>query len=887
MALLRNIASGLRTLFRKERVSQDLDEELNGFLEMAAEEKMKQGMSRNDALRAVRLERGSLEVTKEVVRSAGWESFVETCWQDLRFALRMLRKSPGFTAVVVLSLALGIGASTSVFSLVNAVLIRLLPYPQPNRLVYLWSPNPRFALPIEYLTPMTADFFDLQRENHSFASLALFGATKFNVAADGRADALGGTRVTGDFFKVMGIAPELGRVVNPTDDRPGQAQVAVISHRLWRDQFGAQGDVLGKILLLDARPYQIIGVMPAGFEFPHAADDVLDAPKETDVWIPWAMTPEQRANREDSAGNAIGRLRPGVSEERAQADMSTLMARIDLLRPVKDRGFGAKVVTLFDSVTGRSRRALLLLMGAVGLLLLIACGNVAGLAMVRATDRVHEMVVRAALGAGSARLIRQLLTESLFLAVGGGALGVAMAFATIRTVLGIDPGNIPRLKQSSVDTHVLFFALAMSMLAGLLFGSFPAWSVSQHGPSEVLNQSATRNVKGMRSRFRQGLIVSQIALSVVLLSGSGLLVRSLMKVQSIRKGFDPYSTVTMNISLDARYDRPERQVAFYRNFIDALRALPGVRAVGAVTNLPLGQGETLSWLTVDGHNFDEKVFFQTRSVTQGYFAAMGIRLLEGRFFTDDDSAGRPNVAIVGRTFAEKYFPGQSSLGKRFHFIDGAPQPTWWTITGVVDDVRNGSLEEKPQFQAYMPFWQSSVPAVSIVLRTNTSPELIAAAARRKLSALDPSLAAADIRTMGQLVSEATAARRFQTLLLSAFSGIALVLSLVGLYALLGYSVRQRTAEIGIRMALGAQRSSVMRSVLKQGAKLAFSGIIAGSACAWGLTRLMTSLLFEVKPTDAPTFFAVAILFSVVAVAACYAPARRAMRVDPMVALRYE
>jgi len=320
-----------------------------------------------------------------------------------------------------------------------------------------------------------------------------------------------------------------------------------------------------------------------------------------------------------------------------------------------------------------------------------------------------------------------------------------------------------------------------------------------------------------------------------------------MKVQSIRKGFDPYSTVTMNISLDARYDRPERQVAFYRNFIDALRVLPGVRAVGAVTNLPLGHGETLSWLTVDGHNFDEKVFFQTRSVTQGYFAAMGIRLLEGRFFTDDDSAGRPNVAIVGRTFAEKYFPGQSSLGKRFHFIDGAPQPTWWTITGVVDDVRNGSLEEKPQFQAYMPFWQSSVPAVSIVLRTNTSPELIAAAARRKLSALDPTLAAADIRTMGQLVSEATAARRFQTLLLSAFSGIALVLSLVGLYALLGYSVRQRTAEIGIRMALGAQRSSVMRSVLKQGAKLAFSGIIAGSACAWGLTRLMTSLLFEVKP----------------------------------------
>ncbi len=364
MTLWSQVRSWLRAILRRSRMESEMDAELRFHIEAFAEDQVRSGVPREEALRRARIEFGGIERTKEECRDARGVGFFDSLFQDLRFGLRMLLKNPGFTAVAVLTLAVGIGASTSVFSLVNAVLIQSLPYPHPDRLVYLWSPNPRFALPIEYLTPMTADFFDLQRENHSFASLALFGATKFNVAADGRADALGGTRVTGDFFKVMGIAPELGRVVNPADDRPGQAQVAVISHRLWRDQFGAQGDVLGKILLLDARPYQIIGVMPAGFEFPHAADDVLDAPKETDVWIPWAMTPEQRANREDSAGNAIGRLRPGVSEERAQADMSTLMARIDLLRPVKDRGFGAKVVTLFDSVTGRSRRALLLLMGA-------------------------------------------------------------------------------------------------------------------------------------------------------------------------------------------------------------------------------------------------------------------------------------------------------------------------------------------------------------------------------------------------------------------------------------------------------------------------------------------------------------------------------------------
>jgi putative ABC transport system permease protein len=853
---------------------------------MHNEDNLRAGMSPTEARREALTKLGGVEQTKQAYRERRDLPVLETLLQDIRYGAGMLRKNPGFTCVAVLTLALGIGASTSVFSLLNAVLIRSLPYQEPERLVYLWSPNPRFQLPVEYLTPMNADFFDLQKQNRSFASLALFGVARFNLASEGRADAIGGARVTGDFFKTMGIAPELGRPVDARDDQPGQDQVAVISNRLWRTQFGAEPDIVGKAFLLDARPYRIIGVMPASFGFPHATD-VMDAAKVTDIWIPWAMTAEQKGNRNDSAGNAIGRLRQGVPLEQAQAEMSALMAKIDLLRPVKDQGFGALVIPFVASVTAAPRHALLLLMGAVTLLLFIACSNVASLAMARATGRIREMGVRAALGAGRPRLIRQLLTESLFLAAGGGAVGCCMASTSIRLLMRVDPGNIPRLDQTSLDSRVLFFALGVSVLTGLLFGLFPALSASRCDPSEILAHSGTRSVKGTRSRFRQGLIVAQVALTVVLLTGSGLLIRSLMRVQSVEKGFEPNSTVTMNLSLDQRYTQPDRQIPFYHNLIDRLSALPAVQAAGAVTNLPLGHGETLSWLTVEGYPFDEKVFFQTRSVTPHYFAAMGIRLLEGRSITDDDAIGRPLVAIVNRSFAEKYFPGQNVLGKRFHFIDGNSNPAWWAIVGVVADVRHASLEEQPQLQAYLPFWQSSAPAASIVLRTSGDPLSLASAVRKEVNTIDPALAVADIRTMDQLVSESTAIRRFQTFLLSVFAGAALLLSLVGLYALLAYSVRQRTAELGLRMALGAQKRDVMRLVIGQGASLAFAGIALGLVSALVLTRLLTSLLFEVKATDAITFASVAIVFCVIALVACYVPARRAMRVDPMVALRYE
>jgi len=886
MRRLRALFIRLGGIFGRERRERELAAEMESHLQMHIEDNLRAGMNPVQARRQAMIKLGGVEQTKELVRERRALPVLETLLQDLRYGARILRKSPGFTAVAVLTLALGIGASTSVFSLINAVLMRALPYQEPERLVYLFSPNPRFQLPVEYLTPMNADFFDLQRQNRSLASLALFGVARFNLASQGRADAISGARVTGDFFKTMGVSPVLGRTADASDDQPGQEQVAVISNRLWRTQFGAEPDILSKSVLLDARPYQIIGVMPPGFGFPRATD-VMDAAKVTEIWIPWAMTPEQRSNRNDGEGNAIGRLRQGISLEQAQSEMSTLMAKIDLLRPTKDQGFGALVQPFVASVTRASRYTLLLLMGAVTLLLLIACSNVASLAMARATGRIREMGVRAALGAGRSRLIRQLLTESLFLAAGGSALGCCVAFTSIRLLMRVDPGNIPRLNEASLDGRVLLFTLGVSLLSGLLFGLFPALTASRCAPSEVLAHSGTRSVKGTRSRFRQGLIVVQVALTIVLLTGSGLLIRSLMRVDAVEKGFDPHSTVTMNLSLDQRYTQPDKQIPFYREVIDRLSALPGVQAAGAVTNLPLGHGETLSWLTVEGFPFDEKVFFQTRSVTPHYFAAMGIRLLEGRSFTDNDSTGRPLVAIVNRSFAEKYFRGQNVLGKHFHFIDGNPKPAWWTLIGVVATVRHASLEEQPRLQAYLPFWQASASTSALVLRTSTDPASLASAVRKEVNTIDPALAIADVRTMDQLVSESTAMRRLQTFLLSVFAGVALLLSLVGLYALLAHSVRQRTGEIGVRMALGARKRDVIGLVIGQGASLAFAGIAIGLLSAWGLTRLLTSLLFEVKATDAITFAGVAIVFSVVALAACYIPARQAMRVDPIVALRYE
>jgi putative ABC transport system permease protein len=807
---------------------------------------------------------------------------MDSLFSDIRYGLRLLRRSPGFASLAVITLALGIGATTAVFSLVNAVLLRDLPYRQPERLVFLYEPLPGIPnVPLEAWGPVNGDFFTWQKASRSFASVAMFTTDRLNASLGDSAFRASGSRVTADFFRVLGVSPALGRTIGNADTEPGHGRVAVIGDSLWRSRFGADRKVLGKELLLNAMPYRVIGVMPPGFAFPHGTENLETTGQATGIWVPWTMTPQERASRNDNPGNGIGRLANGVSLSQAQAEIATITSRFDPpfeQQPQRPQG----VVREFDEeITGGSRRVLTIFLVSVLLVLLIACSNVAGLALARASGRVQEISVRAALGASRLRLARQLLTESLCVALAGGALGTAAAFWIVRLLVEFHPAHIARIEETSIDGRVLLFTVCVSMVSAALSGIFPAWSASHFDSNHVIKGAGTRGIKGGSSRLRSSLIVAEMALTIILLIGSGLLIRSFLKLRSVDKGFGSLSTVTAAIELDQRYNQPGRQSQFFRALLDRTRGLPGVQQAAAVDRVPLGGGESISQVEVEGYPFDRTTSFESRSVTPQYFSAMGIALLKGRDFDDGDAATRTPVVIVSRSFEQRYFPERSALGRRLH-ANG-----WRTIVGVVADVRMRELETAPPMQFYLPLWQAPAGNVSIVIRAALPPEQTASALRGLVRDLDPALALAGVRTMDQLVSEASAERRFQTVVLTVFGAISLFLSLLGLYALMAYSVQQRTAEIGIRMALGAQSGSIVRLILQQGMTLWLGGIAVGFICAWAVTRGMRSLLFEVQPTDPLTFAGVATLFCAVAAIACYVPARRATQVDPAISIRYE
>ena len=807
---------------------------------------------------------------------------------DLKYGARMIRKAPAFTLVALLAMALGIGATTAVFSLVNAVLIRSLPYAEPEKLVYVWTPIPRLKdLPAE-ISPSSPDFYAFQKDSHSFSDLTMFQQERLTLVSSGGSRKLGAARVAGNFFHTLGATPQLGRAIDSGDDRPGHEHVAVISDALWRSTFAGDPGMLGKTLQLNREIFTVVGVMPAAFAYPHSADfpysngDI----SATQIWIPIALTEKQKSDFDTGTQATIGRLRSGVALQQAQAEMSALEAHLDpLLHPPFLQGCTALLRPFIDTAVGPVRPLLWLLLGAVSLVLQIACSNVANLLLARAAGRVHEMGIRTALGAERARLVRQMLTEAVLLALGGGALGAGIADAAVRLVVRLHPMDIPRLDETSLDARVLLFTLAASLLTGMIFGLLPALAASRVNVSRLLKQGGNKGIAGTSNSLRNGLIVTEVALSVILLAGAGVLIRSYLKVQAVDTGFVP-STLTMPVRLDERYDTPEKTGEFFRNLMTQVSRLPGVTSTGLVTALPLSHRESVSTFEIKGHAVKKETLVDARSATVSYFQSMGIRLLEGSFFAEQAAPGHPVETVVSQGFAKTYFPGEAAAGQQIRF-DTSPTAPWHTIVGVVADVRHSSLEDNPRPAIYESFAQSPQSPGYLTVQAAGPGDRLISSIGKIVRSIDPAVAPEHAETMAQLVSEASSQRRFQTVVLSVFAATAVFLALVGLYGLMAYAVKQRTAEIGIRIALGASASRVLGMVVRKGLALVAIGLAIGLAGALAVTRLGASWLFGVSPADPATFLLVPVLILAVALCACLIPAWKATRIDPVSALRWD
>ncbi len=898
MRLLQSLLRRWRSFLEKDTSNVELGEELQFHLERQTEENIASGMSPEQARAAAKSSFGSVTEATEDSYNARGVAWIEDLLQDVRYGWRTHLKHRSFSFLIVLTLALGIGACTAVFSLVNAVLVRSLPYGDSERLVYLFTPNSHFKLPSAAFGPGNADFFDLKKQSHSFAGMTLFQQGTYNLAVDNRLERVGAAKVDGDFFSTLQSAPELGRDISASDQQPGSERVVVISHALWQSMFGGRTDILGRTLRLDGTPYQVVGVMPTDFGYPHRSDLAQGNGhiETTQLWLPSALTPEQKADRQGGPGGfALARLKPGVALRQAQVEMSTIMSRLDLLHKPYLRGWGADVTSFRDTALGPVRPLMRLLMGAVGLVLLIACGNAANLLLARAANRTHELGVRATLGAGRGRLLRQMLTESLMLAAAAGCLGIGLAYLFLLGLLKLNPGDLPRMQDATLDLRVMAFLVFVTVLTSVLFGILPSLSATRINVAEFLKSGGMRGIVGGRRRVRNGLVIAQVAVVAVLLAGTGLLLRSYANVLSVNTGFSA-STVAVSVQLSPQimqlrpqYDTVQKVRNFYQGLIDKIKPIHGIQAAGFVDSLPLSNSEGLTFFEVEGYANEKNQLVEERRVTPDYLAAMQIPLVKGRGFTDGDDSGHPLVAIVNEAFAKKYFGSSDPTGHHFRTSNTGP---WITIVGVVGDVRNMSLEAAAAPQIYFPFWQLDtneppIPSAYFAVRSLLPQVEVVSEIRAALRSLDPDMAIADIHSMGQLETQATARRRFQTTLLTLFSAIAMFLAVVGVYGLLAYSVRQRTGEIGIRMALGSSRTRVVRLVLREGLELLGLGLLVGMAGAFALTRLLAGFLYDVPALDPLTFSLVPMLLSIATLVACLIPACRAAAVDPMDALRHE
>jgi predicted permease len=816
---------------------------------------------------------------------------METLWQDVCYGVRGLARKPGFAAVAILSLAIGIGANSAIFSVADALLLSPLPYQEADRLVILWSRSPGLNVAQDWFSP--GQYLDVKTQNEVFDATAVTIGQSFNLTGQGTPERVDGAKVSSSLFPLFGVQAGLGRVFLPEEDEPGRPATVILSYGFWQRRFGADPEIVGKTLALNDKSFTVVGVMPPRFSLNKEVMPTVDAIQQTDLLLPLPMSASGQTDRSHEDYNIFARLKPGVTVAQAQAEMDAIADRMKQQYPANyppTGGLTISVVPLLEQVVGNIRLALYVLFGAVGFVLLIACANVANLLLARATVRQKEMAIRAAVGATAGRIVRQLLTESVLLSIAGGFVGLLIALLAVSLLRAFGPENIPRLNEVGIDRRVLGFTFAVSLLTGLVFGLLPALRASRVDLNEVLKEGGRSATGGAgHHRTRKLLIVAEVALSLVLLVGAGLLIRSYQRIAGANPGFNARGVLSLRLSLPAaRYATPDRVASFYKQLDGRVKALPGVETVGMSYLLPLSS-VSLGWepISIDGYipkAGEDLIIARSGYVSPDYFRAMGIALLKGRYFDEHDLKGATEVAIVDDKLVERFWPGEDPLGKRLRRGSAGP---WRVIVGVVRDEREYSQESEPPITAYFPIEQFTIGSRFLVARVASDPARMTTEVIREIHDLDPELPAFDVHTMEQRLYGSLARRRFSMLLLGVFAACAMILATIGIYGVMTHWVNQRTREIGLRMALGARPGSILKLVIRQSLVMVSLGIGAGLAGAFLLTRIMAGLLFGVSATDGLTFVVISLLLGATALLASYVPARRAAKLDPMVALRYE